>query len=116
MQAVTIRQEGTSVLLIIEGKAVLNIPWEGAKELARGIQAKALKAEQLAKKELVIYDSAIAFRAGLPFTFSSNPVLRGEAVKVAQYDPKLRRYMPGIKSREIVGTPTVILGPGRLKL
>jgi len=99
------------VLLIVDGRVVLDMPWEAAKELTKAITIQALKSEEIANREQIIFDDALALRAGLPFGLARLPVLRREAEREAQYNRTLRRFMPGgVKSKEHVGTPTILLG------
>lgn len=47
-RGVTVRQEGTRVLLLSEaGEVLLDMPWEKAEELARAVAIKAADAEAL---------------------------------------------------------------------
>jgi len=111
-KAVTIRNEGSRVLLIVEGRAVLDISWEAADQLARAIRAKARDAEEVAKADPIARDAAILLRAGVPVGLTSHPKIREEAGKRAAWDSDLRRYMPGgIRSTEMLGRPAVLLRP-----
>jgi hypothetical protein len=110
--SITIRQEGTRVLLIINGRAVADLPWEAAGEVARAMLVQARKAEEIAKHELVAMDHAILLRVGAPFGLAFDPRIRAEGEKAAQWDSSLRRYLPGgVKSQEKFGTPTIIRHP-----
>ena len=108
-RSVDVRQEGERVLVIENGRTILDLPWDAAQALARAILAQANRAEEVAKAEQVVFDNAILLRAGVPVGLTSNPVLLGQSVREAQSNSKLRRYMPGgIKSKEAFGTPRII--------
>lgn len=108
IQAVTLRHEGERVLLIAEGRAVLDMPWEAADELARALTVQARRAEELSKAMPIARDAAVLLRAGVPMGLSSHPKIKAEAVKIARDDRNLRRYMPGgIRSTEQFGAPAV---------
>jgi len=97
----TIHQEGTSVQIIVNGTLVMDLPWDGALELAKAIHVVAKRAEEGAKAEQVIADQALAMRSGWPFGgFTGNPAMIREAGKLAAWDSNLRRYLP---HREVNG-------------
>lgn len=84
----------------------------GALALGRALVAVAHKAEEWAVALAVAYDAAILLRTGAPFGLTSQPDILKEAVKLARDDRDLRRWLPGgIRSQEIVGEPTLIVGP-----
>lgn len=108
-EAISIRQEGERVLLIKDGRLILDLPWQAALEVARAIHQKAKLAEQLACADKLIIDQAILLRAGAPFGLSSHPLILRESVREALTNRQLRRYLPGgVKSKEIVGQPAII--------
>lgn len=108
-QSLTIHQEGDRVHLIVNGRIVADLPWNAALEVAQAIRAQAARAEEVAKREQVAYDHAIALRLGLPFGLAFNADIRKLGEQAAQFDRGLRRYLPGgIRSQESVGTPSVI--------
>jgi hypothetical protein len=103
----TIRQDGTDVVLVINGKATV-IPWQHADELAAAIRSQARRAEEEAKKELIAADGSILLRKGIPIGLSDRRDIMNEVAHLAQYDRDLRRYIPGgVRSREQFGTPTI---------
>ena len=107
-----VRQEGTRVLIISEGKLLLDLPWRAALEISKGLRTAAKLAEEQAEALKIIQDQAVIQRAGFPVGLTDNPDIQKEALKVAQHDRKLRRFMPGgIKSEGAVGTPTLIKKP-----
>ena len=115
LREVTVRQEGTDVVLIAGNKRFFSLPWNAALVLARAITTQAQRAEELAKREQIIYDQAILTRSGAPFGLTNNPTMLKEAANEAAWNTKLRRYITGqsakgIESQSIVGTPTIIGG------
>lgn len=107
-----IRQEGTNVLVIKDGTAVLNMPWDAALAVAHEIIAKARLAEETAKAEDIIFDNALLFRSGAPFGLSNHPDIVKQSLIEAQHNTILRRSnMGGIKSQAVFGTPTIIQHP-----
>lgn len=109
IESVSIRQEGDRVLLIQNGRLVLDLPWQAALDVGRGICAKARLSEEHAKADSVITDQAILIRAGFPLGLTRQPHMIREAIKTANNDRKLRRYIPnGIRSQAVVGNPTLI--------
>lgn len=108
-----IRQEGTRVLLILDGRLVFDVDWSTADQIGRGLLVKARAAEEIAKAEAIATDQAILFRAGAPIGLTNHPAIRQLAGTLAAWDSRLRRYLPGgIKSREMMGTPAVIRHEG----
>lgn len=104
---VRVRQEGASVLLIIDERAT-EMPWDAAIELGRALIAKGHLAEEIAKHEQVIEDQAILTRAGIPIGLAVDERVVQEAAKEAAWSTKLRRWIPGgVKSRQMVWGPTV---------
>ena len=111
VESVIVRQEGDRVLVLQKGKALLDLPWEAALEVARALYSKGKLAEEQAKAGSVIMDQAILMRGGAPFGISNDPRIISEATKEAVHNRSLRRYMPGgVKSAEVVGAPTIIGG------
>lgn len=94
-----IRWEQNSVKLIVDGQLVLDMPWEAALELGKGLIHQARKAEEWTKAPEVIRDQAILMRAGIPLALTSDPVKRKEAGKDAAWDSDLRRAMPNHTDR-----------------
>lgn len=109
----SIRQEGTRVIVLHNGKALMDLAWEAAKQLSRAILVKALLAEEEAKAWDIIADQAILARTGAPFGLTNNPAMLHEAGKEAAWNSDLRRYIRGkraggIESQGVVGTPAII--------
>jgi hypothetical protein len=104
----------------VEGKFVLVQFSDGAKsfvlqleapmaiELSRHLYSAGKKAEEFMNAEQLILDGAVAMRAGLPFSFSSNQKIIDEAAKEAAWNTDLRRFMAGgVKSEEKFGLPSI---------
>lgn len=109
----SIRQEGTRVIVLHNGKALMDLTWEAAKQFSKAILIKALLAEEEAKAWDIIADQAILTRTGSPFGLTSNPAMLHEAGKEAAWNSDLRRYIRGkraggIESQSVVGTPAII--------
>ena len=104
-----ITREGERVLVIHNKEVVLNLPWEAAVEIGRALIALGRQAEQISRIEQVIQDQAILLRAGAPVQITYAGF--AEAVKEAQYNTRLRRYMANsmgnIESKEEFGMPVV---------
>ena len=81
--AVTVRQEGTNVVVIREGRAVFDMPWDAALQLARAIFSQAKRAEELASAERIAEDQAVLLRLGVPVGLSSRRDIQEEAQKRA---------------------------------
>ena len=114
--AVRVRQEGTRVLLLKDGRALLDLPWQAALDLARALHAQGKRAEEIDCAQAIIQDQAILTRLGFRFGLTSHPQLLREATHAAAWHRDLRRYIPasrarGITSQEVVGAPTVIHQP-----
>lgn len=117
-QTATVRQEGTRVVVVREGRAVLDLPWDGALELARAIHSQAKRAEELANADAIATDQAILLRLGVPIGLSDRQDIQQEAQNRAAWDSGLRRYIRGkrargvngVRSAGVVGTPTISNG------
>jgi hypothetical protein len=113
IQEVRIRQEGTRVLVIKDGRTLLDLPWQAALDLAKALQAKGKRAEEIDRAPAIIADQAIITRLGLRFGLTSHPAMLREAAKEAAWNSHLRRCIPsakagGIASQSIVPAPIVI--------
>ena len=107
MQQVRIHQDGPYVDLVIDGRS-LRMPWNVALDLGKALIRKARDAEEIAKAESIIFDSALLIRTGAPLGFSDNPDIQAEAAKEAVNNSALRRYLPGsVKATEQFGKPSV---------
>ena len=111
-----VRQEGTRVLIISEGKLLLDLPWKAALEVSKGLRIAAKLAEEEVNVLKIIADQALIQRTGFPVGLTNNPAIQKEAMKEAVHNRDLRRALPGgIKSQSIVGTPTLIKKPPKEK-
>lgn len=103
-----IRQDGDHVLLTIDGKA-FRMPWQTALAMGRALQAKARQAEELVAANRIVADEALLIRAGAGLSLSSNPAIRAQAHRDAQWDSQLRRAIPNPNPRSAsVGVPRIL--------
>lgn len=108
-----VRQEGQRVVVISNGKAILDVPWDAALAVAQAIRVKALLAEEQAKAEAIAFDQALLLRLGVPLGLTGNKAIQQEARKEAACNSDLRRYirnnrMGGMGSQAVVGAPAII--------
>jgi len=111
MGVARVNWEGNQVVIILpDDKTVIKLPWQDAKGLANAIRLMASKAEEWENKEQIIKDQAVLTRANWPLGLSSNPHIKEEALKMAQNDRDLRRYMkaPTVHSGEVVNAPIIL--------
>jgi hypothetical protein len=109
-----IRQNGTDVEIIHDGKLVALVGWEAALEYARHVTIVARLAEQWAKAEKTAVDQAILMRAGVPLDLCAHEAIHDEAAKRAQWGRELRlASIKGIPTRERFGLPSVIRHKGQ---
>jgi hypothetical protein len=96
MNELRLRQEYTQVLVIdcTTGKAIMDLPFQAAILLGRGLIELGKKAEQAAAADGVVFDQAFALRVGLPFGFSTDPKIKDEARKEAGHNRELRKMIP----------------------
>lgn len=95
IKTIVVRQEGPRVIVIQGGVAMLDLPWEAAKDLARTIHFQASRAEQVSKVDQVISDQALLIRKGIPLALTGDPRVFKEAGKEAAHNRELRRAAPG---------------------
>lgn len=108
--------DGEKVLLIHNGTLLLELPYQAALEVSKVIRAQAKKAEENAKTDNVIMDQATLLRSGFPLNLTGNKDIKKEAIKEAQHNRDLRRFIPNsgmgkIKSQEKFGYPSLIKQP-----
>lgn len=106
------RQEGTRVLLIYNGRLVCSLPWQAAEQLGGALTAQARRAEEEALAPRIVADQALLTRLGVPFGLTRRRDLLREAANEAAWNSRLRRYVPpgrarGIETQEIFGTPMI---------
>jgi hypothetical protein len=107
-QNMIVRQEGDRVLLIMGGRLQADLHWKDALRIAKAITNRARVAENYDNLPQLIQDQAILIRAGVPMGLTSHPAALKEAVKSAEGDRNLRRFMRNnIRSKEIFGKPTL---------
>jgi hypothetical protein len=108
----TVRQEGGTVQLVVDGQLILDVSWEQALKLGQALIFQARKAEEFTKADQVIKDQALLLRAGIPLGLATDPRMMQEAGKEAAWNSDLRRYMPNnLEKIEQYGTvypPTVV--------
>ncbi len=113
MNEIRLRQEYCNVLVIdcATGKTILELPYNAAIVLGRGLIELGKRAEQAAAADSVVFDQAFAMRAGLPFGFSADPKVKDEARKEAAHNRELRKMLlhtPDVRRDDI--EPPVIVG------
>lgn len=109
LRVIEVKVRNERVIVLEEGKAVLNMPWEMALSVGKALVKRAKVAEERANALQVIKDQALLIRAGAPVGLTSNPEIQKEAVKEATHSRELRRALPGgIRSQSVVGAPTII--------
>ena len=104
----TVSRDGLDVLVVMNGRRVIGLPWEAALQLARAMVIQARRIEEQVKADKIIQDQALLMRTGAPFGLTSHPDLISAAKKEAACNTVLRKNIPLIESRESVGSPTVI--------
>jgi len=112
--SIRISDDGFHVLLTDETGKTLIIPWNAALEVAKEMKAKALKIGETAHADKLINDQALLIRLSVPLGLTDNPDIKKEALKEAQWNSELRRYIPsvkGIPSGEVMGAPKIIQHP-----
>jgi len=108
LERLTVRQNGTEVLLLLNGRRVCSLPWGHGLQLARALTIQARRAEEIEKHEQVSFDHGLMQRTGAPFGLAFNRAIRQIGEHKAAWNRSLRRYLPGgVKSQEKLGTPTV---------
>jgi hypothetical protein len=112
-ESVRVRHEGRRVVVLQQGRALLDLPWQAALDLAKALQAQGKRAEEIDRAQAIIADQAIITRLGFRFGLTSHPALLREATQEAAWNRNLRRYIPpsramGIASQQIVGAPALI--------
>lgn len=106
---ITIRQEGVQVVVIKNGRALMDLHWDAALALARAIMTQARKAEEQAKAEDIAIDQAFLARAGIPFKITNRPDIMDRARVEAQHNSTLRKQLPGgVRAEPRIGVPAVI--------
>jgi len=115
VSSVTVRREGTRVLVLHDGRLLFDLEYEAALALARALRVQGKAAEEEAQAERIVMDQAILTRLGVPFGLTSRSDLLREACKEAAWNSDLRRYIRpgrarGIESQAVFGKARVIGG------
>lgn len=106
---VKVDEDKGRVIILEEGKVVLNVPWNMALSIGKSMIKQAKIVEEHENANQIIKDQALIQRVGFPVGLTNNPKIQKEAMKEAVNSKKLRKALPGgIKSQSIVGTPTLI--------
>lgn len=100
-------QNGSRVLILMDGTLQADVPWQEAKRFAQNVAAVAKLANEWEEAERVAMDAAILLRAGANIGLANHHAILKEAVSLAVNDRDLRRFMPGIRSTEVFGAPTI---------
>ena len=108
LRTMTVHREGARVILLGDGRAVFDLPWKAALDLARALHIQGKKAEEEARATRIIMDQAILMRAGAPISLTGRADILHEAGKEAAWNSNLRRYMPNKMRKGVVGKPNVI--------
>lgn len=107
-----VRVEGDRVIIIREGRTILDLPYDVALLFAKAVTAKARVAEETAKAEKISWDQALLLRLGIPLSLSANPDIQVEAKKEAAWNHDLRKYVNGERAKGLdtqftAGTPII---------
>lgn len=107
----------THVAFIHNGRKLFNVPHELACEIARLTYQQAKKCEEYQNVNRIIAQDALLIRTGAPFSFTSNPRIREESFKQAQWDSAARKGMAlrGVPSPKAVGTPSFVKSPRAIR-
>ena len=109
IEKVTARQNGANVIVVMENRRSLDMPWDAALALAKAIYVQARRAEEHAKALTIVQDQALLIRSRAPFGLTNNPDIIAEAKKEAVCNPTLRKFVPPKNiGGPILGTPKVI--------
>jgi hypothetical protein len=106
-KSIRIKQEGSHVLLIVNGILIAELPHDAAHRVGKALMSSAKLAEEWANPLPLVADQALAFRCGLPFGLTNNVKIIEEAKQSALYDRDLRRYIRGTPTKIHIGTPGV---------
>lgn len=99
-------RQGPQIGVLVNGKLVVEFPYQAAAEIGRLLLHHAKCAEEQEKALMIIKDEAVIRRLGLPFSLTSDPVIREEAFRESQYVPA-PPGVTGIPSRSAPGVPTI---------
>jgi len=113
---ITMRTAGPRVFVLLDARQGFECGPDEALQIWEQFKRAARTAEERDAVDSVIYDHALLTRAGAPFGLSDNPAIQDEVAKEAAWNRDLRRALPGgVRSSEVVGTPTLVRGPAPTK-
>lgn len=105
------RVEDSIVLEYLTGKIFAVWPLGVAHTIGEVLISKARKLEAREKADQIAFDQALLLRSGKPFGVTSDPDIQHEAGKLAAWDSRLRRALPGgIRGQEQFGAPSLMRG------
>ncbi len=108
LEEVKVGREVGKVVLYTKS-ATIKLPWQVVKAVAKAMLIQAGREEEMANLPRLIQDQALLQRTGAPFGLTDHPDIQEEAMKTAQHDDKLRKYLPGgVKGTAKLGVPRVI--------
>ncbi len=106
--SVRVKVDGGNVLIIHNGRCLMQMPWEGARDMSKALRTAAGMAEQNAHRDKLIQDQATLIRAGFPLALTKDPATFKEAGNEAANNRELRRAMPGgIPDKVVFGLPSI---------
>lgn len=108
-RSIRLLQDGSDVLLIVNGVCVAQIPWEAAITIGKNMVGVAKTAEEFAHKDSIIADQALLTRVGAGFGLTNNVKLQEEAKQMAAWDKKMRTIPADYRGKP--GTPSVSQTP-----
>lgn len=115
-ERITMRTHGPRIFVLLDSRQGFECGAPEALQLWEQFKRCARMAEERDAVESVIYDHALLTRSGAPFGLSDNPAVQSEVGKEAAWNRELRRALPGgVRSAEVVGTPTLVRGPAPTK-
>ena len=112
----TIRTYGQRIMVLLDARQGFECGAAEALQIWGQFKHAARVAEERDAIEQIIYDHALLTRAGFSFGLTDNPAAQAEVEKEAAWNRDLRRALPGgVRSSEVVGTPTLIREPSPTK-
>lgn len=127
MAKIRIRQERNKVLLLVNGRPPIELPWGAAIEIGKALRKQAIVAREFDRHKLIIQDQSILFATGSPVNITGTDKMHREALKTALdhggtrngIDNILRKdkhpkhkTLKGIQSGSKVGHTTLFNVPG----
>ena len=113
---ITMRTCGQRIMVLLDARQGFECGAAEALQIWEQFKRAARVAEERDAIEQIIYDHALLTRAGFSFGLTDNPAAQAEVEKEAAWNRDLRRALPGgVRSSEVVGTPTLIREPSPTK-